>query len=111
MRIKFLSTSLVCITVAFSFPEQLRCLETELWVETVNTKLVNGGGVDPGQPVDPLTRFDKFDPSLVKIDKFPVILTGWTGSARPNLNPVTKMRPEQVKFTSLVNTFRYVMRR
>ena len=42
-------------------------------------KLVNGGRVDPGQPVDPLTQFDKFDPSLVKIDKFPVILTGWTG--------------------------------
>ena len=43
------------------------------------TKLVNGGQVDPGQPVDPLTRVDMFDPSLVKIDTFPVILMGWTG--------------------------------
>jgi len=43
------------------------------------SKLVNGGRVDPGQPVDPLTRVDMFDPSLVKIDKFPIILMGWTG--------------------------------
>ena len=42
----------------------------------VHTKLVNGGRVDPGQPVDPSTRVDMFDPSLVKIDKFLVILTG-----------------------------------
>ena len=42
-------------------------------------KLGIGGRVDPGQPVDPLTRVDMSDPSLVKIDKFPVILTGWTG--------------------------------
>ena len=54
-------------------------------------KLGIGGRVDPGQPVDPLTRVDMSDPSLVKIDKFPAILTGWTGSTRPNLDPGTKM--------------------
>ena len=69
---------------------------------SLRSKLVNGGRVDPGQPVDPLTRFDKFDLSLVKIDKFPVIWTGWMGSTRPNLDPGTKMRPERVKFTSLL---------
>ena len=63
------------------------------------TKLVNGG-----QPVDPLSRFDKFDPSLVKIDKYPIILMGWTISTRPNLDLGTKMRPERVKFTCLFCT-------
>ena len=59
--------------------------------EEVAPKLGIGGRVDPGQPVDPLTRVDMSDPSLVKIDKFPAILTGWTGSTRPNLDPGTKM--------------------
>ena len=38
----------------------------------------NGGPVDPGQPVDLLIRVDISDPSLVKIAKFPTILSGRT---------------------------------
>ena len=71
-----------------------------LWISILH-RLVNSGRVDPGQPVDPLTRVDMFDPSLVKIDKFLLILMGWTGWTRPNLDPGTKIRPERVKFTSL----------
>ena len=57
---------------------------------------------DGSTRINPLTRVDMFDPSIEKIDKFPVILTGQTGSTRPKLDPGTKMRPERVKFTSLV---------
>ena len=46
--------------------------------------------VDGLTRVNLLTQVYMFDPSLVKVDKFPVILTCWTGYNCPNLDPGTK---------------------